>query len=57
MSMDVAKRFIDMILDPDPDTAEYIDSRNSIAVIIEFIGGEPFLEIDLIDEITDYFLQ
>lgn len=57
MSMDVAKRFIDMILDPDPDTAEYIDSRNSIAVIIEFIGGEPFLEIDLIDEITDYFIQ
>ena len=40
MSMDVAKRFIDMILDPDPDTAEYIDSRNSIACIIEFIAQE-----------------
>ena len=55
MSMDVAKRFIDLILDPDPETAEYINSRNSIACIIEFIGGEPFLQIDLIDEITDYF--
>ncbi len=55
MSMDVAKRFIDLILDPDPDTAEYINSRESIACIIEFIGGEPFLEIDLIDKITDYF--
>lgn len=25
------------------------------AVIFDFIGGEPFLEIDLIDQITDYF--
>lgn len=57
MSMDVAKRFIDLILDPDPDTAEYINSRESIACVIEFIGGEPFLEIDLIDEITDYFFE
>ena len=24
-------------------------------LILEFIGGEPFLEIDLIDKITDYF--
>lgn len=57
MSMDVAKRFIDLILDPDPITAEYIDSRNSIAGIIEFIGGEPFLAIDLMEEITDYFIE
>ena len=25
------------------------------AVILDFIGGEPFLEIDLIDQICDYF--
>ena len=26
-------------------------------MVIEFIGGEPFLEIDLIDKITDYFIN
>lgn len=57
MSMDVAKRFIDMILEDNDDTAEYIDSKNSIAVIMEFIGGEPLLQIDLIDDIITYFVE
>lgn len=57
MSIDVAKRFIDLLLDDNADTAEYIDSKNSKAVIIEFIGGEPLLQIDLMDEIMDYFVE
>lgn len=57
MSFDVAKKFIDIILNPDPQSAEYIDSRNSIACIIEFIGGEPFLAIDLIEQIVNYFIE
>ena len=47
MSWDVAKRAIDYILDHEADMKE--DS-----VIWDFIGGEPFLEIDLIDKICDY---
>lgn len=48
MSYSVAKEFIDFILSSEsPMTAD--------AVIIEFIGGEPFLEIELIDKISDYF--
>ena len=27
----------------------YVKSKNSLGVILEFIGGEPLLEIDLID--------
>lgn len=56
MPFDVAKRFIDMLLDSD-NTNEYINTENSPGCIIEFIGGEPFLEIDLIDQITDYFIS
>ncbi len=47
MSWDVAKRAIDYILDHEADMKEE-------SVIWDFIGGEPFLEIDLIDKICDY---
>lgn len=57
MPFEVAKKFIDMILDCDENTAQYIDSENAPAGIIEFIGGEPFLQIDLIDQICDYFIE
>lgn len=53
MSIDVAKRFFDMLLSATPED-EYINPENAPGLIIEFIGGEPFLQIDLISEITDY---
>lgn len=48
MSFEVAQKAIDYILS-DPNLSSSEDS-----VIWEFIGGEPFLEIDLIDKISDY---
>lgn len=57
MDFDVAKRFIDMLLDADESSNEYINPSNSPGIIIEFIGGEPFLAVDLIDRITDYFIR
>lgn len=50
MSWDVAKKAIDYILDHEEDFKES-------SVIWDFIGGEPFLEIDLIDKICDYIKQ
>lgn len=47
MTWDVAKEAIDYILDHENDYKEE-------SVIWDFIGGEPFLEIDLIDKICDY---
>lgn len=47
MSFDVAKSAIVYILDHEDDFPEK-------SVIWDFIGGEPFLEIDLIDRIVDY---
>lgn len=47
MSLDVAKKAVDYVLqDTNIQFAE--------AVVWEFIGGEPFLEIELIDKICDY---
>ena len=47
MSWDVAKNAIDYIL-------SHEDSFRESSVVWDFIGGEPFLEIDLIDRICDY---
>lgn len=47
MSWEVAKKAIDYILDN-----EFEFTQDS--VIWDFIGGEPFLEIELIDKICDY---
>lgn len=47
MSWEVAKQAIDYILDHESDFKEE-------SVVWDFIGGEPFLEIELIDKICDY---
>ena len=47
MPWSIAKQAIDYILDHENDFKEE-------SVIWDFIGGEPFLEIDLIDKICDY---
>lgn len=47
MSWDVAKAAIDYVLNHE-------DEMTQGSVVWDFIGGEPFLEIDLIDRICDY---
>jgi uncharacterized protein len=47
MSFDVARATIDYLL-------REREQFNEGAIIWDFIGGEPFLEIDLIDRISDY---
>jgi hypothetical protein len=48
MSFDTAKQIIDMILSADEKTNSYITSTCCNGAIIDFIGGEPWLEVDLI---------
>jgi uncharacterized protein len=50
MQFDVAKKAVDYIL----DNREVFKEE---AVVWEFIGGEPFLEMELIDRICDYIKQ
>lgn len=47
MTWDVAKQAIDYILSHEEDMREE-------SVVWDFIGGEPFLEIELVDKICDY---
>ena len=50
MDFETAKRAIDYFVDNKEDlfSTEYI--------VLDFIGGEPLLEINLIDQIVDYFI-
>ena len=57
MSFETAKKFIDMILDGKEKTKNYMEYNKAQGIIIEFIGGEPWLEIDLITQISDYFIN
>ena len=47
MPWEVARQAVDYILDHEAEMTEE-------SVVWDFIGGEPFLEIDLIDRICDY---
>lgn len=47
MSWETAKSFIDFVLSKEDEFREE-------SVVWDFIGGEPFLEIELIDKICDY---
>ena len=57
MSFDTAKEFVDLLLSGEKGFSDYINPEISPAIVIEFIGGEPFLEIELIDKIVDYFRE
>ena len=57
MPFEIAKTLIDELLHNDKLIENYVKSKNSLGVILEFIGGEPLLVIDLIDQIIDYFIK
>lgn len=47
MNFETAKKFIDYLL-----SSKF---KKSPAVVLDFIGGEPLLELELMDKICDYF--
>lgn len=57
MTPEIGRRAIDLILAGDERSRGYIDSTKCPGCVIEYIGGEPLLEIDLLDELTDYFME
>lgn len=50
MNFETAKKAVDYFLSAR-------DIYNELSVVWDFIGGEPFLEIDLIDKISDYIKE
>lgn len=57
MSFATAKEFLDLLLSGERGFSDYISPENSPGIILEFIGGEPLLEVGLIDQAVDYFKQ
>lgn len=55
MSIETAKKFIDLLLTGEKGMSNYINPEISPGIVLDFIGGEPFLEIELIDQIVSYF--
>ena len=54
MSFDTAKKMIDLLLTGEKGMGDYINPIRSPGLIIDFIGGEPLLEVGLIDRICSY---
>ena len=54
MTFEVAKEFIDKLLN---DKYDFINTSNTFAIVYDFIGGEPLMEIDLIDQILKYTID
>lgn len=55
MSEKTARDAVDFLLNKNA-LNEYIDPAASPGIILDFIGGEPLLEIDLIDTFMEYFI-
>lgn len=57
LKVEDGKKFIDIILASDERSKKYIQSKKCQGCVLNFIGGEPLLEIDTIDILTDYFIN
>ena len=55
MKFEDAKKFIDLLIKESYNEDSHMYYKNTPGICIEFIGGEPLLEVDLINEIYDYF--
>lgn len=54
MSLEIGKQCVDSLLSGE---YEYLNKSFSHGIILEFIGGDPLMEIELIQDIYEYFLQ
>ena len=57
MDLETARKCVDLLFAEDARRSELVNNVDAHGLIIEFIGGEPFLEIDLIDQTMEYFLD
>ena len=56
MSFETAKKFIDMLFDMDEKHAPYVNENDANGLCLDFIGGEPLIYVDLMDDICTYFV-
>lgn len=57
MTEETGKKIVDYILDQyEADVGDFINKKTK-AIILDFIGGEPLLEAELIEHICDYYFE
>lgn len=56
MSFEIAKKSVDLMFKDYEREGSYLYKDKCEGIIVEFIGGEPLLEIELIEKICDYFM-
>ena len=57
MSKEIAKKSVDLLFDLyEKNEGEFIN-KNTLGIILDFIGGEPLMNIDIIDYICSYFMD
>lgn len=54
LSFETAKKFIDKLLDTENPLSYLNPYSNTMGIVLDFIGGEPLMEVDLITQICDY---
>lgn len=54
MSKEVARKAVDLLFDTERNK-NFVNDKIHQAVILDFIGGEPFMNVDVMDFIVDYF--
>lgn len=57
MTWETAKKCVDFLFAEDLKNSELLNGRDAHGLILDFIGGEPLLEIDLIRDTMAYFLD
>ena len=57
MSLETGKKIIDLLINQwEEDKEDAFVNKSVKSLVFTFIGGEPFLEVKLIDSILEYFL-
>ena len=56
IDFETGKKFIDMLLNYSNGLDQYYPGGLD-GLVLEFIGGEPFMVIDMIEQFTDYFID
>jgi uncharacterized protein len=57
MTKERAREIVDLLFEEDAKNNQFINEVDARALILDFIGGEPLLEIELIDYFMHYFRQ
>lgn len=58
MSKETGKQIVDLLFKMyDEDNPEMVINKSTQGVILDFIGGEPLMAVDVIDYICSYFLE